>query len=44
VLFYPSHEIGKDGRVIVEVSKNKESYDIEIAGSAVYVKEFDLIV
>ncbi|WP_299087398.1 PhzF family phenazine biosynthesis isomerase [uncultured Metabacillus sp.] len=34
------HEIGKDGRVMVQVLKNNDNYDIEITGNAVYVKEF----
>lgn len=38
------HEIGKDGRVRVGVSKNQESYDIEITGNAVYVKEFKIVI
>ncbi len=38
------HEIGKDGRVRVGVSKNQESYDIEITGNAVYVKEFEIVI
>ncbi|WP_342505374.1 PhzF family phenazine biosynthesis protein [Sporosarcina sp. FSL K6-2383] len=38
------HEIGKDGRVQVGVSKNQESYDIEIRGNAVYVKEFEIVI
>jgi PhzF family phenazine biosynthesis protein len=36
------HEIEKDGRVMVRVSKNKDSYDIEITGNAVYVKDFEV--
>jgi len=37
------HEIDKEGRVMVQVSKNEEdNYDIEITGNAVYVKEFDV--
>ena len=35
-------EIEKNGRVMVRVSKNKDSYDIEITGNAVYVKEFEV--
>lgn len=38
------HEIGKDGRVIVQVSKKNESLDIQITGNAVYVKDFDVIL
>ncbi len=38
------HEIGKDGRVRVSVSKNQGSYDIEITGNAVYVTEFEVII
>ena len=36
------HEIEKDGRVAVHVSKKGESLDIQITGNAVYVKEFQL--
>ncbi|MGG1219126.1 PhzF family phenazine biosynthesis protein [Priestia endophytica] len=36
------HEIEKDGRVMVQISKNSESYDVEITGTAVYVKDFDI--
>lgn len=36
------YEIEKDGRVMVTVSKNKDNYDIEITGNAVYVKEFEV--
>ncbi|MEQ2529406.1 PhzF family phenazine biosynthesis protein [Robertmurraya yapensis] len=36
------HEIEKDGRVMVQVSKNKDCYDIEITGNAVYVKDFEV--
>ena len=38
------HEIGKDGRVRVGVSKNQGSYDIEITGNAVFVKEFEVSI
>ena len=38
------HEIGKDGRVRVSVTKNQDSYDIEITGNAVYVKEFEVVI
>jgi PhzF family phenazine biosynthesis protein len=34
------HEIQKDGIVKVAVSKNNETYDIDITGTAVFVKEF----
>ena len=34
-------EIEKDGRVKVEVTKNNQTYDIEITGNAVFVKEFE---
>ncbi len=36
------HEIDKNGRVIVHVSKTEDHYDIEITGNAVYVKEFEV--
>ncbi|WP_318614317.1 PhzF family phenazine biosynthesis protein [Sporosarcina sp. YIM B06819] len=38
------YEIDKDGRVRVSVSKNQDSYDIEITGNAVYVKEFEIVI
>ena len=38
------HEMGKDGRVQVSVSKNQDNYDIKITGNAVYVKEFEVII
>ncbi|GAA0323324.1 PhzF family phenazine biosynthesis protein [Oceanobacillus oncorhynchi subsp. oncorhynchi] len=38
------HEIGKDGRVGVQVSKNGESYDIQITGNAVFVKDFEIML
>lgn len=38
------HEIGKDGRVGVRVSKNGESYDIQITGNAVFVKDFEIML
>ncbi|MBO0601864.1 PhzF family phenazine biosynthesis isomerase [Sporosarcina sp. E16_3] len=37
-------EIGKDGRVKVKVTKNNQTYDIEITGNAVFVKEFELSI
>ncbi|KGR76309.1 PhzF family phenazine biosynthesis protein [Ureibacillus sinduriensis] len=36
------HEMKKDGRVMVRVSRNENSFDIQITGNAVYVKEFDV--
>lgn len=36
------HEIQKDGRVMVQISKSNESYDVEITGNAVHVKDFDV--
>lgn len=42
IIVEQGHEIEKDGRVMVNVTKNNESYDIEITGNAVYVKEFDV--
>lgn len=35
-------EIQKDGRVIVQIAKNSESYDVEITGNAVHVKELEV--
>lgn len=37
-------EIGKDGRVIVRVRKSLADYEVEILGTAVYVKEFEIQV
>jgi PhzF family phenazine biosynthesis protein len=38
------NEIQKDGRVTVQVSKSSESYDVEITGNAVHVKDFDVCI
>ncbi|KKI93323.1 isomerase [Bacillus sp. SA1-12] len=38
------HEIEKDGRVMVQVFKTNDNYDIEITGNAVFVKEFEVIM
>lgn len=35
-------EIGKNGKVLVEVTTNKNNYDIKIIGNAVYVKDFNI--
>jgi len=37
-------EIDRDGRVTVEVTKNNPTYDIEITGNAVFVKEFNVSI
>lgn len=37
-------EIDKDGRVQVEVIKNNQTFNIEITGNAVFVKEFDVTI
>ncbi|PMC34501.1 isomerase [Bacillus sp. UMB0899] len=36
------HEIGKEGRVMVQVTKSEDHEDIKITGNAVYVKEFSI--
>ncbi|MCM3093583.1 MULTISPECIES: PhzF family phenazine biosynthesis protein [unclassified Cytobacillus] len=38
------HEIEKDGRIVVQVAKNKESFDVQITGNAVYVKDFQVLL
>lgn len=38
------HEIKKDGRVIVQVSKDYETLNIQITGSAVYVTEIPVVL
>ncbi|MCT1902920.1 PhzF family phenazine biosynthesis protein [Oceanobacillus sojae] len=38
------NEIGRDGRVGVQVSKNGESYDVQITGSAVFVNELNVMI
>lgn len=38
------HEIEKDGRVVVQVSRNSESFDVQITGNAVYVKDFQVLL
>jgi len=44
LLIEQGHEIGKDGRVRVTATKNDGTYNIEITGNAVYVKEFEVEV
>jgi len=44
LLVEQGQEMGKDGRVTVHVTKNKNQFDIEITGSAVYVKEFEVVL
>lgn len=43
LLVEQGQETDKDGRVMVRVSKNKDNYDIEITGNAVYVKDFEVV-
>lgn len=38
------HEMEKNGRVRVQVSKNEDNYDVEISGNAVYVQELDVLL
>lgn len=38
------YEMEKDGRVMVQVSKNNESFDVEITGNAVYVQDFEVLL
>ncbi|WP_017473363.1 PhzF family phenazine biosynthesis protein [Amphibacillus jilinensis] len=38
------HEMGKDGRVVVQVSKKSESFDVQITGNAVFVKDFQVLL
>ncbi|MEH7305709.1 PhzF family phenazine biosynthesis isomerase [Neobacillus drentensis] len=42
LLVEQGQEMDKDGRVMVKVSKNKDHFEIEIMGNAVYVTEFDI--
>ncbi|GAB6257973.1 MULTISPECIES: PhzF family phenazine biosynthesis isomerase [Peribacillus] len=44
LLIEQGHEIGKDGRVRVTATKNGGTYDVEITGNAVYVKELEVEV
>ncbi|MEH7355641.1 PhzF family phenazine biosynthesis isomerase [Neobacillus drentensis] len=37
-------EIKKNGRVMVQISKSNEDYDVEITGSAVHVKDLDILL
>lgn len=37
-------EIGKDGRVMVHISKSDEIYEVGISGNAVYVTKFDVLI
>ena len=36
------YEIGKDGRVQVQVTRNEDNFDVEITGTAVFVKDFEI--
>lgn len=36
------YEIGKDGRVQVQVTRNEDNFDIEITGTAVFVRELEI--
>lgn len=38
------HEIGKDGQVLVHVSKRAHTYDVNITGVAVYVDEWNIML
>ncbi|MDX8046845.1 PhzF family phenazine biosynthesis protein [Gracilibacillus sp. S3-1-1] len=44
LLIEQGQEINKDGRVIVDVSRGNHSFDIAIRGSAVFVKDFQLLL
>ncbi|RDW20383.1 isomerase [Oceanobacillus arenosus] len=44
LLVEQGQEIEKDGRVKVRVSKNDDTYDIQITGNAVWVKEMDIVI
>lgn len=43
LLVEQGQEMNKDGRVLVHVTKNKDQFDIEITGNAVYVKDFEVV-
>jgi PhzF family phenazine biosynthesis protein len=38
------HEIEKDGRVMVQISKDSKSFNVEITGNAVHVKDFEVLL
>ncbi|MCT2536273.1 PhzF family phenazine biosynthesis isomerase [Aquibacillus koreensis] len=38
------HEVEKDGQVVVRVSKNSESFDVQITGNAVFVKDIQVLL
>ncbi|WP_223588823.1 PhzF family phenazine biosynthesis isomerase [Neobacillus bataviensis] len=44
LLVEQGQEMEKDGRVMVHITKNKDQFDIEITGSAVFVKEFEVVL
>ncbi|UOQ50164.1 PhzF family phenazine biosynthesis protein [Gracilibacillus caseinilyticus] len=44
LLVEQGHEVGKDGRVLVDVSRKKEICEIMISGNAVFVKAFDVVL
>lgn len=37
-------EIGRDGRVRVIATRDESGIDVTISGTAVYVREFDIII
>ncbi|MBA2872311.1 PhzF family phenazine biosynthesis protein [Anoxybacillus calidus] len=44
LLIEQGQEIGRDGRVEVNVMKNEDSYEVEITGKAVFVKEIEVLI
>jgi len=44
LLIEQGHEIEKDGRVRVAVTKVSDTFEVEITGNAIYVNEFDVLI
>jgi len=44
IIIEQGQEMGRDGRVSVLVSERKGQLDVEISGTAVFVREFKIII
>ncbi len=44
LLIEQGHEMGRDGRIHVTVTRNNDRYGIEVKGTAVYVKDFEVSI
>ena len=44
LLIEQGHEVGRDGRIQVTVGTKNGEYDIEVTGTAVHVRDFEVFV